>query len=764
MKLFGATENGRNGGYGDAAVPVMADDDQLDIRHLLLTLWRRKWLIITCSLVLAALATLVVSQIAPSYTAKAKVLFEEDRMNIIDIQEVLIRGDFTQDGLQNKIEIFRSTGLLNRVAERLKLNETPEFNAELRTGPPDLKERLGNLFGISAFISDTLADLGVINRPPLNARDEAEIAEQKRRALIERLRQELELNPVSDSRVIQIGYATGNPELSAAIVNTVADEYILGQLDAVLDATRSATDWLSGRVQELQDRVRKDEEAVERKRSELTLSAGQGSDITREQIQALSSNLAETRATASDLEARLARITEAMADRRDPGSVTEFRESDLIQRLRSQENALLEQEVSLKASVARGHPALRKLGDRLEQVRVNIREEAERIADAIANDLAAARAQEAGLVADLQSLEAKALDQSREELELRQLEREAQASRLLYENFLARQKETAEQQGLQTPDARILSPAEPPAMADAARKKLIILAAAIAGGLIGTGIVFLLESLNNTFRNPDELEAALGKGVLATIPRIGSRMRRGQVLDYLKKKPNSAFAESFRNLRTSILFSNLDSPPKVVMFTSSIPREGKSTSSTFVAMTSAQMGKSTIIIDCDLRMPTLAESLNVPTTKAGLLPLLEGKVEFEDALHIDEATGLHVLAVHGDGRKPVTNAADVLSSNRFSSLIQNLRKHYDLVILDTPPALVVADARIVASVCDAVVYTVKWDGTPRGAVTQGMHELDSVNAPVAGLVMTFVNEARASKYNYDGYQHYRGRYKDYYVS
>lgn len=128
MKIFGATEPGRNGGYGEAVVPAGANDDQLDIRHLLLTLWRRKWLIITCALVMAALATLIVSQIAPTYTAKAKILFEQDRMNIIDIQEVLIRGDAAGDGLQNRIEIFRSTALLGRVVDRLKLNETAEFN------------------------------------------------------------------------------------------------------------------------------------------------------------------------------------------------------------------------------------------------------------------------------------------------------------------------------------------------------------------------------------------------------------------------------------------------------------------------------------------------------------------------------------------------------------------------------------------------------------------------------------------------------------
>lgn len=198
MKIFGTTETGGRGGYGEGAVPVTGNDDQLDIRNLLLTLWRRKWLIITCALVMAALATLIVSQIAPTYTAKAKVLFEQDRMNIIDIQEVLIRGDASGDGLQNKIEIFRSTALLGRVVDRLKLNETAEFNPELRTGPPDLKERLRDLLKTPEIVTGALIDLGLITRAPLSDRAEAEIAERERRRLIERLREDLLLNPVRD--------------------------------------------------------------------------------------------------------------------------------------------------------------------------------------------------------------------------------------------------------------------------------------------------------------------------------------------------------------------------------------------------------------------------------------------------------------------------------------------------------------------------------------------------------------------------------------
>lgn len=764
MKFFPAAEPVKSGADGDHVVSGGQSDDELDIRAILSTLWRRKWYVIICACFAGAIAALIASQFKPTYTASAKLLFGQDKRNVVDIQEVIVRGDLAREGLQNQVEILLSTELLGRVSDKLRLERVPEFNPALDNGPPGLMDQVKSYLTVPPAAREMLIDFGVLSSPDVSEPDPDEIARRLRLSIIGSLRSGLKISPVSNSRVLRVSFTAGNARLAARVVNAVAEQYILGQLEAELEATRSATEWLSLRVQELQDRVVRDEEAVERMRSELTLDAGQGSEITRQQLNALNLTLAELRASVSALEASHNRVSDAIRNNRDFGSVTEFRQSLIIRDLRAQENELLEQEVSLRSSVRDDHPALARLADRLEQVRQNIRNEAMRVSDALANDLSAARAREEGLVADLKRLEGKALTQSRNELQLRQLEREAQASRLLYENFLARQKETAEQQGLQTPDARVLSPAEPPNYADAARRLTLVLVSTILGAGAGIGLVFLVESLNNTWRNPAELEGVTGKVILATIPRIGARMHRKQVLAYHMSKPNSSLAESFRNLRTSILFSNFDEPPKVVMFTSSIPREGKSTASALVALTSSQMGKSTILVDCDLRLPSLSKLLSVPDTVPGLIPLLEGRVGLEEAMYVDEKTGLHALTVRSDDLNPSANAADILSSNRFRVLIEDLRSKYDMVILDTPPSLVVTDARIVSSVSDTVVYAVRWDSTPRGAVQQGLHEMNSVKAPVAGLVMTFLNEAKASKYTYDGYQYYKGRYKDYYVS
>ena len=282
------------------------------------------------------------------------------------------------------------------------------------------------------------------------------------------------------------------------------------------------------------------------------------------------------------------------------------------------------------------------------------------------------------------------------------------------------------------------------------------------GALVGIGIIFLLDRLNNSFRSPAQLEALTGETVLGVLPAIGRGLRRADVIRHLRDKPSSALVESVRNLRTSILFSNIDTPPKVVMFTSSTPREGKSTSAMLIALTSRQMGKSAVIVDCDLRLPTLSKLMGAKGREFGLMSLLEGECEVGEAVYRDPETGLHVLTTVRHASNKNINAADILSSQKFEQLIGELSDLYDLVILDTPPTLVVADARIISKLADAVVFAVRWDKTPRGAVLEGLKELRSIGAPIAGVVMTLVNEGRASKYAYDGYNYYKGKYRDYY--
>ncbi|QDL94729.1 hypothetical protein FDP22_22925 (plasmid) [Paroceanicella profunda] len=734
-------------------------EDLIDLRALFLTLWRGKWIVMVCVFIAAVLSILAVSQMPPRFYAGAKVFFDPPQLNVIDLTSVMTNPEFDQDSLQNQVEILSSTTLIDRVAQKLDLKALPEFNPMLQDGPSlidTIKDAL-----LPGSLKAKLMDLGVMSppAPPMSAEQSAAI---ERLLVIDQVRNHLILTPVVNSRVIEIGFTSENAERAAKVVNTMAGEYIYLQLDAKLDATRDATNWLSVRVDELRDRVQEAEEAVESTRSDLALAGGQGLEVSQQQLDDLNGELAVTRNNLLALEARYNRVSDSMATGADYGAVSEFRNSPVIQNYRAQESELLSRRALLAPTVKAGHPALQRLDAQLGEIRRNLQKEGERIARALRSDLEAAQEQETALVAQVRQLEEKVLEQSGKQVRLRQLEREAEASRVLYENFLNRMKETAEQQDLQTADARVLSPAEVPLNPGSGRKKVIVLGATMLGGFIGIGVVFLLEHLNNTFRNPRQVEALTGLGVLSTLPTAGNKKKRIDVLAAVRSRPNSGLAEAIRNLRTSILYSNVDHPPRVVMFTSTTPKEGKTTTSMLVAMASRQMGRSAIIVDCDLRLPALATLIEQDDGRPGLLSVLEGVASVDDARFVDEETGLHVLMARASERKAHINAADILASNRFRALVNDLAAAYDLVILDTPPALVVTDARIISSHADAVVYAVRWDHTPRGAVLEGLRELRSVNAPLAGIVLTMVNETKAGKYAYDSYGYYKGKYTDYY--
>ncbi|SLN59108.1 Tyrosine-protein kinase ptk [Roseovarius albus] len=752
--------------------PAEHVDDTIDIRGLVSKLWAGKWIIAICLLIAYVIGYLSTSQIVPTYRADATVMFDIRQNNIVDLQDILGEERFDKGKLEDQMLILSSTSLIERVVDQLDLDQDPEFNPALREYEPSLLDRVKSFVSLPPGVADILRDLGLMDPPegPVEYTEADRIAREERLrvVIVENVKDGLWLNPVGDSRVLRISFISTDPDTAADVANATANQYIVDQLEAKLEATTAATSWLSVRVDELRTRVEEAENKVEATRSELAAEQGQSLEITEQQLAALNASLVRAQSETTRLEADYNRLKNALDDPDALDTVSEFRASPVIGEIRQQETDLAAQVIALSASVSQDNPSLVLAKRQLEEVRKHIREqvlvEAGKIVAAAQNDLIASQEREATLVGQVRQLEQNAFSQAAEEVTLRQYEREAQASRVLYESLLARLQETNAQKDLQAADARILSPAEVPLYARSQQQRRTMMLTMFLGGVAGIGIVFLLNMLNNTFRSPDQLEEISGETVLGTLPSIGTRMKRQAVLENLRGKPNSSLAESVRSLRTSILFSNVDNPPKVVMFTSSVPHEGKTTSAMLVAMTSRQMGKSAIIVDCDLRLPALAHMIKDTEDRPGLLSVIDGTTPIKDAIYEEPTSGLHVLMTHTKERQGSISAADVLSSRRFEQLITDLSKTYDLVILDTPPALMVTDARIVSKLVDAVVYAVRWDKTPRGAVLSGLKEMRTVDAPIAGLVMTMINEARAAKYSYDGYNYYKGKYRDYYGS
>ncbi|MEM7271314.1 MAG: GNVR domain-containing protein, partial [Pseudomonadota bacterium] len=560
------------------------------------------------------------------------------------------------------------------------------------------------------------------------------------------------------SYVIGVTVRTGSAQKSAEIANALSEAYIRDQLAAKNDATSRASDWLKQRIADLKGQSATADAAVERYLAEQSVGEGQGAAVTTQQLAEINTQLVSARAARAEAEARHDQISRLISAKGESAAANVL-SSPLILSLRQQRAEVRRREAELATRYGPKHPQMINVKAELRDIGSAIAVELRKRVAALANDAEVARAREAALLAALSDVEDRSVDLSRASVGLRQLEREAEASRRIYEDVLARYKETTEQQNIQQPDARVISAASPAAAPAAPRRGLISGLAATAGVLLGFGFVFLGEVTANTFRTAAEAERALGVCVIAKLPLARRGRRRARLLKALADQPNSPLAEAARGLRNALLTS--DGPTQVIMATSAAPDEGKSSTCLALAQMSALMGRTAIVVECDFRRPSIAEALGgAGPLSPDLFDVLKGDASVDEARREIGTGDAWALSL----RAPAPEAADLLSSQRFRALIDGLRARYDLVLLDTPPALAVSDAAAVAAAADKVLMLVRWHHTARQAAEACVRRLTEVDAPLVGVVLTMVDPAKEAAFEYSGYRKGAPDYGAYYAT
>jgi len=688
------------------------ETDEIDLSELLRTLWRGKFWIALCSLIALLLGGYYAYVAAvPVYTSSSVVMLESRQEQVVDLESVMTGLSGDQASINTEVEVIRSRGLIEKMVERLDLTQDPEFNPRLRPEP---------VFSIGQVIGWVRSVLGVGAEvdAPQSPRTVTEI-------VIYNVLEAITVTNVRQSYVFRITVTTENPEKSAAIANTLADLYILEQIEVKFAATEQATEWLSERVGQLQVELEESTAAVKE------FSAGTDL-ISPEALGGLNRQLKETR--------------DRLREAEDSRAAAAVRVIEL-------ERAQATGDPDIMADVANDNTLTRILRVMDDGNRTAFETRFEQILDRAQLDVTRAESQIAALQSSIVTQEAQIETQSADLVTLQQLEREAEANRLIYEYFLNRLKETSIQQGIQQADSRILSQAVIPRAPSAPRKALVLALSLVLGALAGIALVLGREFAQNTFRVADDLEAKTGYTVLGQIPVIPVR-RRKNMLKYLLDKPTSAAAEAIRNLRTSVLLSDLDSPPQIIMSTSSVPGEGKTTHSIALAQNLAHMGKKVLLVEGDMRRRILKEYFDIKDRK-GLMSVLSGDTLFESAVFFEPSVQIDILIAE----KSSTNAADVFSSDKFRTFLTEVRSRYDYIIIDTPPVLAVPDARVIAQSVDAIIYSVKWDSTSQRQVREGLKAFESVNVRISGLVLAQINARSMKRYGYgDSYAAYNSYY------
>ncbi|MEL6798969.1 MAG: Wzz/FepE/Etk N-terminal domain-containing protein [Pseudomonadota bacterium] len=759
--------------FADRGTPVLdsyqlpiqpSTNEAFDLRRVIKAVWRQKWLLIIVTLAALAASSYVVSRQVPVFEATASILFEPERVNVVDIADVLSEPD-ARTNLGNQIEILTSTMLLERVVDRLS-----ETEIENTTAAPSSSRDLEPLApssvlqSVKDFARPLLVVIGLRDAPDapeeveivveaLPAPTQEEIDAARKRDAIRDLRFGISLEQIPGSRVIEINYRSTDRREAARIVNAIGEEYIAFQEVLRSQDVGTVITLMNERIEDLKTQLGQSEGVLEQARLELSSRRPQSAEMINVQINALNQELAQVGLQLASAEARHRRAAAALFGDDDLWSVTEFRNSPLILAFREREVEVQEQIARQRAITGDSAlPSMTINSALLNEIRSRIQEEAGYIVAALQFEVESLQERQVQLSALVRDLEIIAIEQTADEQAIARLEREVIADQTLYQSFVDRLKEISEQANLQPASARFLSRAEVPRTPVREDSVIFMIAATLGGVMLGLFLIMVRERINNAFHSPTELSNATGLPVLASIPQSGGRRRTKKLINHFLGRPKGILAESIRGLRTGVLYADPGKEVKVVMFASSVPGEGKSSVSLLTAMASQQTGRSAILVSCDLRdrgrarffagFPRLVDG---SPSEQGMLAYLREECSLDEALTHEPETGSHFLAL-GSNEKLIESPADLLSSESFAKLVSDLRQRYDLVILDTPPALAVTDARLLARLSDTIVYLVRWGNTNRNAVEEGLKELMAVNMHVSGCVFTMVSQRKARNY------------------
>jgi capsular exopolysaccharide synthesis family protein len=701
------------------------DDDEIDLLEMVSVLWRGKWIIAAC----AALALLVGGYYAyvlavPKYRSTATLALELRNEQIVDIESVFSGVSGEQSAINTELEVIRSRGLLQRLAEDLELANDPEFNAALRPEPSFSLRKL--IAGITTARGDG-GQSGAVTAEEISASEEME-----RNSIVGVLRDAIGVSNLRQTYIFEISATTEDPRKSQRITNALAELYIQDQIDVKFSATENAVAWLSERVVELESDLREREDRIKDMRANIGLVSVEAMDALNQQLRDRRSRLADAEATVALQEARIAALAEMRASGSPAEIAAQFDDPTLVR---------------LAQDIEAGSGNARQLFDN----------RADLLTDRIAANLDRQRQQAAALTAAFTELSTTVETQSQQLLELQRLERETEATRTLYDTFLNRLKETSVQRGLQLADSRVLSEATPGRLVEPQKSRILALSI-VLGTMLGIAIVLVRQFLNNGYRTSEELERDSRMTILGQIPLMPIS-KRTELIDYLNDKPTSAAVEAVRNMRTSVLLSNIDQPPQVILSTSSVPGEGKTTISIALAHNLAGLGKRVLLLEADIRRRTFGEYFDIPLVRGGLIAAMTGQYPIEDCVVRDPRMNIDIMM----GEKSSINAADLFSSERFQDLMNELRTRYDFIIIDTPPVLVVPDARVIGQVADAIIFAVAWDRTSRAQVTEALRQFATVNVRVTGLALSQISPKGMKRYGYGGrYGAYSSYGKAYY--
>lgn len=711
-------------------------EEEPHLKDYALVILRRKWILIISFIVVVTLATFNAFKATPIYQATTQVKIDRENPNVLSFEEVLAIDSQDLIFYQTQYKILASRSLALRVINALNLKDNPEFKSDEKSKGFSIRGFLGSL--IKPLIKRESQD------PDKGTHKEGDVNQS---GLISSYLGRLNITPVRGSRLVNISFTGTNPEEIKRIVNRHASEYIDSNHEVRFAASNDAVEWLQGQILTKKELVEKAENALQRyKEKKKIVSLEDRQNIIVQKLEDLNSKLTDARTERMELET-IYNLTKKYAGKpKMLETIPEIMEKGLISELKNEHIGLRTEIKKLSKRYGKNHPAMIRAVTKAEDLKIKIGEELVRIAKSIEAKYKMALSQEESLSKALEEQKVVALQLNRDAIAYNTLKRESEGERAMYEILLKRLKETDITGELQTSNIRIVDPAETPRAPIKPRKKRNILLGSVLGLFIGIGLAFFLEYLDNTIKRPEDVEQYLGIPLLGIIEKIRTKINSPELIT--QELPKSVIAEAVRSIRTSVLFSMIDKPRKLIMVTSAVQGEGKTFMASNLAYAIAQTGKNTLLVDTDLRKPRLNEVFSV-IRKPGLSNHLIGECNLESIVKTTSVPNLSIITC---GIIP-PNPSEILESTLMEKFCKEVRDKFDIVIFDTPPSMTVTDAIVLSKNIDGVIITIKSGSTVKNTVKRCISQFTSSRCEILGAIVNYVDIVKGGYY-YHYYAHY----------
>ncbi|WP_185968055.1 GumC family protein [Thalassotalea sp. PS06] len=730
-------------------------NDEIDLSKLFRIIWRHKLVILSFSAIVTMITAMVMSSKTPVYSASASLLLEAEQKRVLQLDDVYGESTSVQEYYYSQLEIIRSRRVAEKVVDDLNLAAHPFFNRANHQSPGLLQ---------------TLRDI-VNPQPPAPVLSEQEKAILKREAVIGYVWGGMSASPISKTQVVNIGFESESPELAALISNAIGQAYLDNHMEVNLERIEKSATWLNSSMSGLKQKLETAEErlAAFEERESLVDVRGIKSLAARE-LEDLSAQLTQAQQEVDQSEL----ISSLIAYNKANGalsieyinSVPEIFNHPSVQNLYQQKLLIENKKQELAIVYGPKHPKMIVVNAELNKAEANIEQQINRLINNLGTDTRQAKERVKQLANAIEQAKAKFQRLTRIENQHRDLLQDVETNRSLYEAFFSRLKETAQLEGFETSVGRIIDPATVPFTPSKPRKKLVIVLALMLSSMLGVASVLLLEALNSSIRSADDIEQKLGQTLLGIIPLVkgkgshqgsSSRWKFGlrsannnmEALpaNYYLQDKEYGFSEAVRTIRTSLQMLNIESHAKTIAITSTLPGEGKTQLSANLFYAIGQLQK-TIIIDADMRRPSIAKNFSIDKSQPGLANYIADTHSLSDCIVKDVHNNMDII-VAGD---MAPNPQELLSSARFKALISDLKQHYDRIIIDTPPILAVSDTILIAGVSDALIYVVKAEDTKEQQIKAGLKRLKTSGVDISGVVLNQVDMDKAISYQaFEGY-------------